>query len=73
MKRARDPRVWLGLVVTALFLWLALRDVSFAEVGKAIAQANWLLTDPTGSGDSASTPMPTREKSTTRAPSGLPR
>jgi len=43
MKRARDPRVWLGLAITALFLWLALRDVSFAEVGKAIAQANWPL------------------------------
>jgi len=43
VKRARDPRVWLGLAITALFLWLALRDVSFSEVGKAIAQANWPL------------------------------
>jgi uncharacterized protein (TIRG00374 family) len=29
--------------ITALFLWLALRDVSFVEVGRAIARADWLV------------------------------
>ncbi|MDJ0848459.1 MAG: lysylphosphatidylglycerol synthase transmembrane domain-containing protein [Myxococcota bacterium] len=41
--RWRDPRVWLGLGVTLLFLWLALRDVDTREVGRAIARADWLL------------------------------
>lgn len=41
--RWRDPRVWIGLAVTVLFLWLALRDVPFADVGRAIAGANWLI------------------------------
>jgi uncharacterized protein (TIRG00374 family) len=41
--RWRDPRVWFGVGITVLFLWLALRDVPFAEVGRAIARANWLL------------------------------
>jgi len=42
-RRFRDPRVWLGLAVTAFFLWLTLRDVPFAEVGRVIAGANWWL------------------------------
>jgi len=37
----RDPRVWFGLAVTALFLWLALRGVPFAQVAEAIAGARW--------------------------------
>ena len=41
--RLLDPRVWLGLGVTALFLWLALRDAPFAEVRRVMAQANWPL------------------------------
>jgi uncharacterized protein (TIRG00374 family) len=32
--------VWLGLFVTAVFVWLSLRDVDFAEVGRAIAGAD---------------------------------
>ena len=40
-RRFRDPRVWLGLAVTVFFLWLTLRDVPFAEVGRVIAGANW--------------------------------
>ncbi len=36
-----DPRVWLGLAITLAFLWLALRDVSFREVMRAIARADW--------------------------------
>lgn len=41
--RVRDLRVWLGLAVTALFVWLSLRGVPFAEVGSAIAGARWGL------------------------------
>jgi uncharacterized protein (TIRG00374 family) len=40
-RRLRDPRVWLGIAVTVFFLWLTLRDVPFAEVGRVIAGANW--------------------------------
>jgi hypothetical protein len=29
--------------VTVLFVWLTLRDVRFGEVGRTIAQANWLV------------------------------
>lgn len=43
MKRLRDPRVWLGLGVTAVCLWLALRDVSFGEVARDMARAHWGL------------------------------
>ena len=44
MKRLRDPRVWLGLGVTALSLWLAFRGVSWGALGREIARANlWLL------------------------------
>ena len=41
----RDPRVWVGLAVTVAAVAFTLRDVSFAEVGAAMAQANpwWLL------------------------------
>jgi uncharacterized protein (TIRG00374 family) len=41
--RWRDPRVWLGVAFTVIFVWLALRDVPFAEVGRVIARANWLV------------------------------
>jgi uncharacterized protein (TIRG00374 family) len=37
----RDPRVWFGLAVTVFFLWLTLRGVPFADVGRVIAGANW--------------------------------
>lgn len=38
-----DARVWLGVAVTLLFLWYALRDVHFVEVGRLIAGADWVL------------------------------
>ena len=39
----RDPRVWIGVLVTLVFLWLALRDVDIAEVRRAIVKADWLV------------------------------
>jgi len=39
----RDYRVWLGLAITVLFGWFAIRDVDLGLVGAAIRQANWLL------------------------------
>jgi uncharacterized protein (TIRG00374 family) len=33
--------VWLGLAVTAVFLWLVLRGVPFADVARDIARADW--------------------------------
>lgn len=43
MTRLRDPRVWLGLLVTAVALWFAFRGVSWAELGSALAQAHFGL------------------------------
>ncbi len=43
MKRLRDPRVWLGLVITGLSLWLAFRDVSWSLLGQNLARTNWWL------------------------------
>ena len=43
MKRLRDRRVWLGIAITALALWFAFRDVSFPELGRELAHANWWL------------------------------
>jgi len=39
--RWRDPRAWLGLAVTAFFLWLSLRGVPFWDVWRVIAGASW--------------------------------
>jgi glycosyltransferase 2 family protein len=40
----RDWRVWLGVAITAVCLWLALRGVPFGEVWSAVRGANmWLL------------------------------
>jgi uncharacterized protein (TIRG00374 family) len=39
--RLRDWRVWFGLGVTVLFLWLALRDAPLREVWREIARARW--------------------------------
>ncbi len=36
-----DWRVWFGLLVTAFFVWLALRDAPLREVARTIARANW--------------------------------
>jgi uncharacterized protein (TIRG00374 family) len=33
----------LGLGITALFVWLVVRDVNFAMVGRTIASANWVV------------------------------
>ena len=41
--RLLDPRIWPGVAITIFFLWVALRDVDFAEVGRIIADANWVL------------------------------
>ena len=38
--RWRDPRLWIGVVVTGVTLWLALRGVSFQAVGRDLARAN---------------------------------
>ena len=42
-RRIRDPRVWLGLGVTALALWLAFRDVSWSALARDVVRANWWL------------------------------
>ena len=39
--RWRDPRLWLGFAVTAVLLWLFLRDVPFRDVTRVIAGTNW--------------------------------
>lgn len=40
MRRLRDWRVWLGLAITGVALWLALRGVSFREVARDVRQAD---------------------------------
>jgi uncharacterized protein (TIRG00374 family) len=42
-RRLRDPRLWIGLLVTALALWLSFRDVSWRQLGHDVARANWWL------------------------------
>ena len=41
--RWRDPRIWIGVVVTLVFIYLALRDVDLVEVRRAIVTADWLV------------------------------
>jgi glycosyltransferase 2 family protein len=41
VKRLRSWRLWLGLAVTALALWVAFRDVSWSALGHELAGANW--------------------------------
>jgi uncharacterized protein (TIRG00374 family) len=43
MKRARDPRIWIGFAIAAVFLWFAFRDVDFSEVVRQVASADWLI------------------------------
>jgi len=43
VKRLRSWRLWLGLAVTTLALWIAFRDVSWSELGHEVARANWWL------------------------------
>jgi len=40
-----DLRVWLGIAITALALWVAFRDVAFGDLKRDLAQARplWLL------------------------------
>jgi uncharacterized protein (TIRG00374 family) len=42
-RRLRDPRLWVGLLVTVLALWLSFRDVSWRQLGHDVARANWWL------------------------------
>jgi uncharacterized protein (TIRG00374 family) len=41
----KNWKFWLGVVISALFLWLALRGLGLRDVGEALAEANlwWLL------------------------------
>jgi uncharacterized protein (TIRG00374 family) len=41
----KNWKFWLGVAVSALFLWLALRGLGLEEIGAALADANlwWLL------------------------------
>ena len=41
----RKPQVWLGVLVSIVALYLAFRDISWSEVGKSLAGAQyiWLL------------------------------
>ncbi len=41
--RWRDPRIWIGILITVACIWLALRDVSFSEVASHMSKANLLL------------------------------
>lgn len=36
----RDPRIWVGIAITVAAIAFTLRDISFAEVGAAIGNAN---------------------------------
>jgi hypothetical protein len=38
--RLRDPRLWLGLAITALTVWLSLRGVSFADLVRDLRAAD---------------------------------
>jgi uncharacterized protein (TIRG00374 family) len=45
--RLLDPRLGVGLVVTAAALWFAFRGVDFAQLGRDVARANlWVLILP---------------------------
>ena len=41
--RLLDPRLWVGLAITALALWLSFRDVSWSQLARDVAAANWWL------------------------------
>ncbi len=43
MRVVRDFRFWFGLGVTALCLWLALRDVDLKAIAQALMEAEWWL------------------------------
>ena len=39
--RVRSPRFWIGLLISAVFLYLAFRGQDFQEIGSALRQANY--------------------------------
>ncbi len=39
----RNPRVWIGVAISAVTLWLTLRDVPFRDVARIMGQANWVI------------------------------
>lgn len=39
-RRWRDPRVWLGIAITVVTVWLALRGVDFATLARDLARAD---------------------------------
>lgn len=41
--RLRDPKVWFGIVITVVCIWLTLRGVDFSDLAQDMARANWLL------------------------------
>lgn len=45
MSVLRKPRFWVGIAISALCLWLALREVPFVDLGRSLAGARylWLL------------------------------
>ena len=43
MKRLRDPRLWIGFGIAAVFLWIAFRDVDVSVVARQVAGANWAV------------------------------
>jgi glycosyltransferase 2 family protein len=45
MKRARDWKLWAGVLISGVFLWLAFRKVDLRDVGRAFSEARyvWLI------------------------------
>ncbi|MDP8225123.1 MAG: lysylphosphatidylglycerol synthase transmembrane domain-containing protein [Candidatus Lernaella stagnicola] len=44
LARSRDPKVYVGLAISVLFIWLAFRDLDPRLMGRSILEANpWLL------------------------------
>jgi uncharacterized protein (TIRG00374 family) len=46
MGRMRKNRFWIGITISLICLILALKDVHFAEIGRALGQANYLFLVP---------------------------
>jgi uncharacterized protein (TIRG00374 family) len=43
LARARDPRLWLGLIITGVTVWLAVRGVSLSALAEDLSRANVAL------------------------------
>ncbi|MEN8182736.1 MAG: lysylphosphatidylglycerol synthase transmembrane domain-containing protein [Myxococcota bacterium] len=41
--RLRDPKLWIGLVITGVTVWLAVRGVSFEDLARDLREANVLV------------------------------